>query len=282
MEAARQIKNCPTVGTLNVVLTGSGLANPTKVWLGSGNISCNVISSSDESLSCSVDASDLWGEGDSENRVGHAIQVFDASGLNSFDERQAEHGVAKLFFADPSISAIDGDKTVGGEKVLTVTGSGFGPRNSVISITVGGVSSATVTWISDNEITFLSPPLSGSVPGSKPEVVLQAGGLRSVFTTFSYAAPTLIAASVLDQGATQRLILTGTDFGTQSLPISRVSITGKKAGVPDISCTDIQRTSMTSLTCKYPLGGQPGCSDTKLFVTVAGQETAETDVQRIF
>ena len=69
-------------------------------------------------------------------------------------------------------------------------------------------------------------------------------------------------------------MLTGTGFGASGLSLSSISVVGK-TGVADITCGDVQRASPTELSCVYPLPGPGGCSDTKLYVTVAGQETTQ-------
>ena len=164
--AARQVASCATTGTLTLTLSGSNLANPASVKLGSADVACANPSGTATQITCTVAATALWGSGAGGNSAGHFIKVIDSNGKSSYNALQPFP--AKLSFAAPTISSVSGDKTVAGGKTLTVAGSGFGPHDSAIAVTVGGVASSTVTWSSDSELTFVSRALSGTVAGNNP------------------------------------------------------------------------------------------------------------------
>jgi hypothetical protein len=319
--ATRQATECATTGTLHLSLglvSGHLLGTPDKVLVGR-SAECTITSSSETQVNCTVAASAVWGTTGtttgtpsvahtSSNAEGHLVQIINVDGDSTYLYGQSP--LPRLLFAAPNISSDVSflADTAGGES-FTVRGSGFGPHDTstLLEILIGGEHATQIAWISDSEITFVSPALPHNAKGNDPGFVLNAAGVRhgsswnpaeselgtggqswqqqtnyNAPIRFSYAPPSLERVDSLKQSAEIGasgipVTLHGAGFADVNLTQGNVRIWTQKAGAGpqnQITCGSIVRVSDVMLTCLYPDGGGAGCTDRDFYVSVAGQTTA--------
>ena len=92
---------------------------------------------------------------------------------------------ALLLFVGPTVASINpaNGPTVGGT-VVTITGTNFGTSTSVVSATIGGVSSPSCVWTSDSTMECEAP---SGIGASNHIVDVTVGGQTSSSTAeFAY------------------------------------------------------------------------------------------------
>ena len=229
--------------------------------------------------------------------IGTDLEVF----VYTKNGKQSSNSPERILisYAPPTISNVIPDRvSVGGGDLVTFVGTNFGlsSRSEIVitydgnigaySASSGSLAFSSVSHVSDTRITAVSPPLSNhngilgllalSIGGQKVEA--NCGAIcdscpqreSSINCLLRYKAPTLIAASTIDQEAKNRLVLTGTEFGDDS------RVWGRATGLPDIECDGVEVVSTTELTCEWPLGGAGGCTQYMLSVEVGGQNSNQS------
>lgn len=137
-----------------------------------------------------------------------------------------------------SVSPVSGAST--GGTTLTLTGSSF---TGITGVTVGGSAAASVSVVSDTQVTFITP--SGST-GSAPIVASNPGGSTTLSNAFTYtgsvcSAPVVTSLSTsmgAADGSTQ-LTITGQNF----TGVSSVTFGGSPAIFTVVGSTTITTTA---------------------------------------
>ena len=92
----------------------------------------------------------------------------------------------------PTVASINpaNGPTVGGT-VVTITGTNFGTSNSVVSATIGGVSSPSCVWTSDSTMACEAPP--GIAADQVVDVTI---GEQTSTSTVEYAYDGIVARAI--------------------------------------------------------------------------------------
>ena len=129
-----QAQSCPTSESLVLTINGTNLQRTTQVKVDDANCDIQSIIPTETQVICNVATSEIWKRTThSDNTNGYIVKALTSNGTSTYSSSQPTPG--KIFFADPEVTSITGDKsTDGGE--ITVTGLHFGPIISAISVSV--------------------------------------------------------------------------------------------------------------------------------------------------
>ncbi|MGC7402303.1 IPT/TIG domain-containing protein [Pandoraea pneumonica] len=242
----------PAAGGTTVTISGTGFTNATAVMFATGfGTNLNVVS--DTQLTVKAPS-------------GTAGSTADVTVMTPGGTSPPNPSVRYTFIAPPVVTGLSatGGPSAGGTTV-TITGSGF---TGVTAVTFGGVAGTAVNFISDTQITAVSPAGAGTVdvnvttPGG-----VSASGSASKFTYVGPPAVTGLSVTAGPLGGGTILKISGTGFtGTNAVSFgaavatafnvdSDTQITATtpvgSAGIVDVRVTTPGGTSAIAAADKY-------------------------------
>ena len=227
----------------------------------------------------------------SSNELGHFVEVIGTNGRSTVQTIHWYQNYPRIFFRQPQITQIIGDKSVKGNKVLRIIGSEFGPIPSLnvareMSLTMGGLIATKVTWVTSDELSFVSPEMTLESGSATAEIILTIENvIQENSYKFSFAPPQLTTVTMWTGKPKQFGNLYGIEMtlkGSEFADLSNIRVFTDNQGsacTRYVDCYKVLRDSFSEISCIFPKSDTTyGCTEDEAYVTVSGQTSNAIEV----